>query len=131
MYWKIKIRNTDILYSKYIREKAGNKCEYCNKSGEYFKLENSHYFSRRHENLRFDDDNCSCLCFKCHQKLGHSGEKEKKEYTDFMIRKIGKKRFDLLRLRSTMIKKRDDKMDLLIIKEKIKELQNNPPKTIF
>ena len=122
MYWKVKLRPADTLFSKYIRTKAGNKCEYCGVSGEYKRLECSHYFSRRYESLRFDEDNCSCLCFVCHKELGHTGREEKEEYKKFMINKLGQKGFDLLELHKETSQKRDDKLQMVILREKMKEL---------
>ena len=107
--FKTTIRSTDRLFSQWIRR--GGKCEICGRTD--IKLEAAHYFSRRKESVRFDERNVHCLCFNCHQR-SHS---DKKIYTDFMIKKYGQDGLDRLELDSNLYKKRDDKMDLIILKQ--------------
>ena len=85
----------------------------------------SHYWGRSHENTRFNLDNVICLCnFPCHAgENGWEGEKKSGGYYDFMINKLGQEGFDLLELRAHTYKKRDDKMDKIILTEMLKELE--------
>jgi hypothetical protein len=108
MSFKVKIRPTDTVFSKYIRRNG--KCEICGRSD--IKLEAAHYFGRRKENTRFDERNVHCLCFTCHKK----SHEDKSYYKDWMIKKYGKAGLDNLELDSNTYKKRDDKLDMIILK---------------
>jgi hypothetical protein len=116
---KTKIRKTDTLFSNYLRELRKWKCERCQKNciDNHHNLTVSHFQGRRKENVRFDEENCDVFCRKCHDWA----EKHKKtEYREWKLNQLGKRRFDLLTLRANNYKKRDDKLDEIIIKEKIK-----------
>lgn len=73
------------------------------------KLQNSHYVGRARFATRFDPDNCIALCWLHHFKdkqLGFEYQKQTFEkhgwdgqYTLFMRKKLGKKRFNELILR--------------------------------
>lgn len=119
MFDKIKPRKTDTLFSTYLRKKKGHKCEYCHRYYPEGKgLEVSHYYTRGKENTRFDEDNCDVLCNYHHRFLGHGDGRE--EYIEFKKKKLGEEGFKKLKLRAFQYKKRDDKMDLLIINQLIK-----------
>ena len=120
-YYPIKLRATDTNYSRYIREKAGQKCEICKPSdvNPDAKLECAHFHSRRHEITRFDDSNCYALCFN-HHKQSHDSDDT--TFKDFVYNKLGKKKFELLEFLHNQTKKRDDFIDKLIIKEKLKSV---------
>ena len=107
------------MYSKYLRMKRHWFCEFCNLDccGNKGYLTISHFYGRRKESVRFDDDNCLVLCRKCHLYL----ENNKGEYTRIMMQKLGEKRFNVLTVRANTIKKRDDFMDEIIIKEMMKD----------
>lgn len=120
-YHDIKPRKTDTLFSTYIRTKRGWRCERCGRLGKYegqtlYKMEASHYFSRRFENTRFDEDNVRCLCFTCHQRMGGHTREEKSEYDLWMQELLGPTGYKQLKLRANLYKKRDDKQDLMYIK---------------
>lgn len=122
---KVKIRQADKLFSKYIRRRAGWRCEVCQRlcrlDGEIlWKLEASHYHSRKKESTRFDPENVVSLCFQCHMRMGGHGSQE---YDGFMERKLGTRALALLNLRANTYKKRDDKLDLLYAKQLLKELE--------
>lgn len=116
---KIKIRQSDKLFSNYIREKAGWKCERC---GAQFTpptsgLHASHFWGRSHENTRHDQKNVFAICFGCHNYF-HANPQEHAEWVE---QKIGKEEFRYLRIRANLYKKRDDKQDVMYIKELIKQ----------
>lgn len=120
-YYRVKIRKTDRMWSRYIRDKAGGKCEYCGKvcevNGEVIKkLECSHYFGRKNESVRFDPENTYALCFTCHKELGGHTRLENGEYDQWVRKRLGDKRYKLLKIRANSYKKRDDKLDEIIIK---------------
>jgi len=123
---KIKLRKTDRLWTQYIRLRDNYTCQRCKRVYSPDNCQNlcvSHYYGRGHENTRFDDDNCIALChLPCHQlKWGHGEDRD--EYKEFMIKKLGQTGFDLLTVRAHTRKQRDDKLDEIIIKQLIKELE--------
>jgi len=124
MNFKIKLRKTDRLYTEYLRRKYDYICQRCGRGYSPDNCRNlgvSHYWGRWHENTRFDDDNCVPICtLPCHRLWG--GE-ERPEYKEFMVNRLGQKGYDLLELRKHIRKKRDDKADLIILKEMLKELE--------
>ena len=124
-YHDIKLRPADIKFSLYIRERNDWKCEYCNKvckiNDEWIaKLEASHYFSRRHENTKFDPENVHSLCFSCHKRMGGYTREENSEYDLWMKKILGEKRYKNLKIRANTYKKKDDKMVLLYLNQLIK-----------
>jgi len=119
---KIKLRKTDTLFRKYLLKLRNYTCARC--GGTYTEdncrgLHVSHYYGRSRENTRYDIDNCDLLCYGCHQLWGHGDLRE--DYTEFMKKRLGKN-FDLLRVRAHTYKKRDDKLDEIIIRELLKEV---------
>ena len=126
---KIRLRPTDKLWTKYLRRKQDFTCQKCGKRYVYTgqviaNLRNlgvSHFFSRRKESTRFDIRNTDLLCnLPCHEYWGGEG---RREYEEFMIKKLGQDGLDLLYLESETYKKRDDFTDELVIKHLIKELE--------
>lgn len=125
-YFKIKIRPADKLFSNYIRAKSHYRCEYCQRlckvNDEWiYKLEASHYFSRRHESTRFDPRNVHALCFTCHKELGGYTREETGKYDLWMKELLGDE-YKLLKLEANRSKKKDDKLNLIVIKELLKSI---------
>lgn len=119
-WYHTKLRKTDIKFSRYIREKANWTCEKCGKVCKigdeiYGQLQASHYFSRRHENTRFDERNVHALCAGCHRRMDEYKPKEDGEYDIWMKEKLGEKEYKLLYIAHLTRKKRDDKFDMFII----------------
>jgi hypothetical protein len=123
---KVKERKTDKLFSDYIRARDGWRCLACGEISKDYRqnkqgLHCSHYWGRGHENTRFDPENCIALCWYHHHfSWGHGDGRQ--EYTDFMKRRLGEEGFNLLDVRAHTYKKRDDKMDLIVIRELLKEV---------
>ena len=119
---RIKLRKTDTMFSKYIRQRDGFTCQRCGKvhpeGGRG--LHCSHYWGRGRENTRFDPEDCITLCYGCHRIWGHGDGRD--EYANFMRKKLGDTAFDLLDVRAHTYKKRDDKLDEIILKELLKEV---------
>ena len=68
--------------------------------------------------MRFDEENTLCGCsIPCHRYL----DTHKTEFQAFMIKRLGQKGYDLLEFRKNLYKKRDDKADLIILKELLKQ----------
>ena len=120
-FGNIKIRPTDTLYSKWLRRSVG-KCERCDKRGEGPEriqgLQCSHFFGRRHESTRFLRENTDCLCWPCHQFF----EENPALYSEWKKEKLGEREYKKLMISANSYYKRDDKLQLIIIKELIKEL---------
>lgn len=131
MSWgKIKIDPADKLWSEYLRKLRG-ACEYCGKTEH---LQCSHYHGRRKESVRFDEENCDVFCAGCHQKL----ENEKgftvgkwnlhivrlpKKYTAWKMEQLGVVRYNALTLRANKTVKKDRKIEVIRIKELLKQLK--------
>ena len=117
-FFKVKLRQTDRLWSQYIRRRDNFTCLKC---GRVYKTKKqnlgvSHYWGRGRENTRFDEENCISLCsLPCHQNWGHGDGRE--EYTEFMKKRLGESGFENLMLRAHIYKKKDDVMDELYIRE--------------
>ena len=111
----------DVLFSEIIRSRDGWTCQRCSKgfdptsSTSRMGLHCSHYHGRGKWATRYDLDNCTALCYGCHRFL--SGRPL--EHTEFMIKRLGKKKFKELNTRSNIIKKKRD----FINKEFRKELK--------
>lgn len=124
MSWStIKIDKADQTFSLAIRLRD-KCCVSCGRSGfpnaQGFPvngLQCSHYWSRRNESTRFDEQNCDALCVSCHQKWGGD---YREEYKKFKIKQLGKKRYDLLEMRHNQYQKKDRKLSLLVAKQFLK-----------
>lgn len=133
MYYKLKLNRADILFSKYIRQKAGWRCEYCHilcKIGDVWvrKLEASHYFVRSHWSTRYDPENVHALCFSCHKRMGEYKRSEDGEYDLWMKKLLGEKGYQALKIRANwggMNYRRDDKLSLMYVKGLLKQLQTD------
>jgi len=122
MNFKVRLRKTDMLWTRHIRVRDNYTCQKC---GRVYPEDNcrnlgvSHFHGRGHENVRFDDENCDAICtLPCHHYWGGEG---RKEYEAFKIDQLGQERFDLLMLKSHIRKDRDDTSDLIILKELLKQ----------
>ncbi len=114
----MKLRKTDQLFRKYALKFYNYTCARCGKKYNEDSCQGlhvSHYWSRGHESVRFDIENVCLLCYGCHMLWGH-GE-ERPQYTEYMLKRLGEERYNLLTIRAHMYKKRDDKMDELFLKE--------------
>jgi hypothetical protein len=92
-------KELDKVFSKYIRERD-KKCVRCGKTTG---LTCSHFWSRKHLATRYDEDNCDALCFPCH--LFHWEKEKQGAYLDYMKRKLGVQRYDVLEYKAHSITK--------------------------
>jgi hypothetical protein len=120
----IKIDKADRVFSEFIRLRA-KKCQNCGRRGEGEKgitgLQASHYYGRRKESVRFDEENVDVLCVGCHIELGTNN---KPAYKEFKIKQLGEKGFDLLTLRANTPGKKDRKLAYLVYSQLLKKLLN-------
>lgn len=91
-FYKIKINRSDKLFSDLVREKAGWRCEYCDKlcriNGVWrYSLQASHYWTRNHWNTRYDFRNVRALCANCHDRMGEYRRDENGEY-DLWVKEL-------------------------------------------
>ncbi|MEA2036440.1 MAG: recombination protein NinG [Nanoarchaeota archaeon] len=117
---KIKRDKADIVFSKYIRTRDNWTCQRCGKrypEGSQG-LHCSHYHGRSKENTRFNDDNCSAICFGCHQYF----TSHPLEHTEWKKIQLGEEEFDKLTLKANTYCKKDRKLAHLVAKEKLKEV---------
>lgn len=121
--FKVKLRKTDKNFREYALKVYGYTCARCGKvypPDDCRGLHVSHYWGRGRENVRHDIENVCLLCFGCHLIWGHGDQRG--EYMKYMIDRLGQKAYDLLQVRAYCYKRRDDAMDLIIIKELLKQV---------
>ena len=108
---KIRLSQEDKLFSLYIRTRAKGYCEHCKKYFGIKKLQASHFIGRRNKAVRWDDENVSALCFRCHMVVFTENPLI---HTNWMKKKLGLKNFNKLVRRSQKIKKwgKEDLKDL-------------------
>lgn len=118
----IKLDKADVCFSEYIRRRD-KLCRRCGRSGYGHKgitgLQNSHYFSRRHENTRYDEFNCCAICPACHFYWGGDG---REEYTAFMKGWLGQDGYKQLVVRNNTYCRKDRKLALMQAKLLLKTL---------
>lgn len=121
---KIKIRQSDRLWTQYMKLKYKNLCAICGRIHPQGSkgLGVSHFFNRRKESVRYNEDNCILACnIPCHAEWEHE-KKEGRAYYSFMLNKLGENGFNRLKILANTIGKRDDKLQVIRIKQMIKEL---------
>lgn len=121
---RIRLDGLDILFSRYIRTKAGWKCEYCGKQyqPQTAALQCSHFHGRRRRSTRWDPDNCAALCFYCHRVFTENPI----QHVDWFKKRLGTKKFDALMLKSNFHSKPDKKILKMWLKQELERLEKNP-----
>lgn len=92
----------DKKFSQYMREKYP-QCQNC---GRTVGIGVSHFWGRTHSSTRYDEDNCDVLCWlPCHYTWEHE---KQGAYKDFMIKKLGLKKYNILQRKAhTTMPRRD------------------------
>lgn len=123
MSFGIKRSKADALFSEYIRELAGYTCERCHKEFEKPAqgLHCSHFHSRGKKSVRFDRENASSLCFKCHQHFTGNPY----DHAEFFLKRLGKKKYVALAARANTPQKVDESEIILGLKMELKKLKEN------
>lgn len=114
------IRPSDKLFSQYIRTRDNWTCQRCGRQYEppTSALHCSHFMGRGKEATRFDPDNCDALCYGCHQYFtSHPAL-----HLEWQVKRKGQKMVDAIILQSNGYKKRDDKFEMLIWRQALKDL---------
>ena len=94
------IKKLDKLVSDIVRSRG--VCARCRRGGESVVLQCSHIFSRRNFSVRFDLNNCLCLCLRCHLYWAH---KNPIEFYEFVQEHLGKYNFAQLKQKAQQIHK--------------------------
>lgn len=119
----MKVDKLDSLFSKYIRLKAGGKCEYCGETPNPRGYHCHHgVVGRRYLNTRYEEDNCAALCMACHNLFGDFPSIN----NDFFLKRIGSKRMEELEIIARTYRKMTPERRKEIetkLKEKIKLLE--------
>ena len=114
-------KKLDDAWSKLVKLRAGNKCEYCGKTTT---LNSHHIYSRSNRSVRWDENNGICLCVAHHTfSSGFSAHKTPLEFVDWLKREKGVDFVQKLRVKANKtikLSKSDKEIILLYINNRIK-----------
>lgn len=120
---RIRIDPLDVLFSTYIRTKAGWKCEMCFK--QYHpptaSLQCSHFKGRRNKSTRWEPENCAALCFSCHRRVTEDPE----FHRNWFLKRLGEERYNALILKANSYGKPDKKLLKIWLTQSIKNLERD------
>ena len=119
MFGRLKIRKADSEYSKWLRKSRNYTCERCGKYEEGG-MQCSHFYGRKSESVRFDQENTDVLCFFCHQYFTSNPA----EYAEWKKKRLGEKKYKMLMVRKNTYKKKDDKLVLIWLNQELKKTNN-------
>jgi len=107
------IKECDRLFSLYIR-KRDKFCQApnCNKPAQHC----AHIFSRKNHSVRWYPDNAISLCYRHHIHWAH---KEVMEFAEFIQKRLGKRRYDLLKAKKNNLSKVDMQLTLLWLEQEL------------
>jgi len=111
-------KRVDRLWSKVVREQAGNKCEVCGVSGEVKVLNAHHYIGRKNMRLRWELFNGVSLCYQHHVGGKESAHEDIEWWKAWFKENRGE---DLKLIKS--VKNEIQKWTIEGYKEKLEELQ--------
>lgn len=124
---KIKIDKADQVFSQYIRFRDKFTCKRCWKYYPEGKgLSACHFWSRWHEGTRFESDNVISMCFGCHQRMDAD---KHGEFRDFMLKRLGEKRFKTLEVQARTYCRKDRAMAYLVSKALLNSLSSPHERT--
>lgn len=119
----MKLRRTkaDALFSDYIRIRDRWTCQRCFKKYEppTQALHAAHCFSRSNRSTRFEPRNAISLCYGCHSFIDRNAE----EKIAFFKKKLGEKRYELLRIKSKLPEKIYESAVCIWLKQEIEKLK--------
>ena len=112
----------DIAWSKLVKLRAGNKCEYC---GKRTYLNSHHIYSRSKKSTRWDVKNGICLCVGHHTfSSTFSAHKTGYEFAKWLDRYKGKEFMELLTIKANQISKLHKFEKEILLKELQKEIES-------
>lgn len=97
MSFRLKRNVTDDLFSKYIRKRDGNVCQFCGKEAGVGGLGAAHCFSRARKATRWLPDNAVAACSWCHIFGPNAIDKNQRLKERWFRKRLGKVKFELLR----------------------------------
>lgn len=113
-------KKLDDAWSKLVKLKAGNKCEYCGKTSY---LNSHHIYSRSKKSTRWHAQNGISLCVGHHTfSSNFSAHKTPLEFMDWLINYKGQDFIDRLRIKANSISKLHNFEKELLLKELEKEI---------
>ena len=113
-YWT---KKCDAIFSKIIRLRG--KCEKC---GSTSNLQTAHVIGRANKQVRFDPENCLCLCTKCHIFWAH---REPIEFAEWVKEYLGEALYNALRFRALRTDKFDFESKYLELKGLYEEISKS------
>lgn len=119
---KKEIARLDVLFSEYIRKRAIQQvggCERCgNWKADYKQLQCSHFWGRRKQSVRHNEDNAIGLCGACHMYFTSNPQ----EHYEWFKKRLGEERFELLNMQAQTYYKVDIEAVTIYLKAKLIEL---------
>lgn len=126
--FKLKVTETDRLFSLLVRQRDNYTCQRCLKRVEpptpYIQC--AHFYGRKGLSTRYDFDNCLALCGTIGFPGGCHGyfSQNPNEFRDFMVKRLGQARFDSLVIRAHTPTKIDEKLLRKAFKIELNRLKN-------
>lgn len=124
------VKSLDRVFSQFIRLRDSKpygfsycRCISCGRVKPFDEFDCGHFYSRTHMSTRFDEDNCHAECKHCNRFVAD----HLIGYQENLIRKIGQKKFDALRIKAHSTYKYSPwELELLIkhYKEEIEKLKS-------
>ena len=112
----------DNAWSKLVKLRAGNCCEYCGKTSQ---LNSHHIYSRSNRSVRWDVLNGVCLCVAHHTfSSKFSAHKAPVEFTEWLYKYKGTEFMDRLRLKANQVSKLHKFEKELLLNELKKEINS-------
>lgn len=119
--FKASFDEADRLFSLFIRTRDDWTCQRCRRVFEVncgVLLQNSHFWSRGNESVRFDPENCDALCSGCHDFFG----RDREAYRAWKISRLGQQRFNALMVKANAYAKKDRKMARLVARAALRQV---------
>lgn len=98
------ISKSDYYFSLFIRNRDNWTCKRCGaydpprpEAAYKSHMQNSHFFGRTMEPVRFDEQNCDTLCHGCHR---YWEKEDRVGYQAFKVKQLGQQGFDRLVFRA-------------------------------
>lgn len=116
---KVKIDKADRLFSLWVRNRDGWKCQRCLRAytPPTQALHCSHFFGRRKESTRYEPLNATALCYGCHQYFTSHPQ----EHYSWQLDRLGQNAVDKLRLASNTYMKKDRVLQVMYWKQQLKQ----------
>lgn len=116
-------KKADTLWSKLVRLRAKNTCEWCGRTGA---VNAHHIFGRLTYHMRHNPANGCCLCVRCHVwDSRHSAHQTPELFRQFIIQKKGQDWYDIMQSESLKNIKPDYAMEILYLEQELKKFKED------